>query len=278
MIAATSLRIVLHALHSLMPSILELASAIPGTSSPTVRRERQAQVRWRLEQIKFAIRMYLMFNYGKQIQIQQESTKKSGKSVPTLQPGIMLAGGIYQPMRDSMGISADELLAIQRKRAYRGRRTGIAISPDPISDRTSTGSMSPMPWILGEFLYSARPLVWSGAEARHAHSLQQSGLQLESNQLMKSWLITFAMDIVSLGLLSRESRSGNPLSREEWNRRRMKLLLYLLRAPLWTHATSPTLERISTIAQNVPLFGRIFDSYLWDWILYWKHPFVSEEG
>lgn len=272
-IAATSLRIGLHALHSLMPSILEV-TGIVGNTSPVVRRRRQALVRWRLEQMKVAVRMYLMFNYWRQM-----LRESSGNSELQTQPGIMLAGGIYHPMVDSVGISAQEMQAIQKKRNYQGRRTGMRISQDQSYDcpkTTTTGSTQRV--ILGEILYSLRPLLWAGAEARHACLPQESGTPLSSDPLLKSWLLTFAMDLLSLQLLRQECRNGNQVSKEEWHRRRMKLMLYLLRSPIWTHATCPGLERTSACFQSIPLLGRVLDSYLWDWILYWRHPFVSEEG
>jgi hypothetical protein len=258
-----------------MPSILELA-AIIGVSSPTERTKRQALIRWRLEQIKAVFRIYLMLHYWKQMQ-QELSLELGNPTSSLIQPGIMLAGGIYQPMVDTMGISACELRAVQRKRNYRGRRRGLRISPAHATELENTTTTSTR-LILGEILYILRPLIWAGAEARHVQMFQKPGMQLLSDPLMKSWLVTFAMDVVSLGILSKECRNGNPVSREEWNRRRMKLLLYLLRSPIWTHATCPALDRTSAVVQHVPLFGRVFDSYLWDWILYWKHPFVSEEG
>jgi len=298
-IAATSLRIGLHALHSLMPSILELAgilgqssSSSSSSSSPMVRRKRQAILRWRFEQIKFVIRMYLMFQYWKQMREEETSRKripnKESSFFPQIQPGIMLSGGIYHPMVDSVGISTEELQRILRRRVYCGRRTGLKISTDQQAGEShdlveGPTSKTMIRQILGEILYSLRPLLWAGAEARIAHRTTPSTSggtrsRLSSDPLLTPWVSTFAMDVLSLGLLSPESRNGNPISKEEWNRRRMKLLLYLLRSPIWNHTTTPILERTSAVSQRIPFFGRIFDSYLWDWILYWKHPFVSEEG
>jgi Peroxisomal membrane protein (Pex16) len=275
-IAATSLRIGLHAMHSLMPSILEVAGIV-GDSSPTARRKRQALVRWRLEQIKVVVRMYLMFNYWRQMK--QESSLNSSQSEFLTQPGIMLAGGIYHPMADSVGMSAQEWQAVRKKCSYQGRRTGLKVSSDQSYKCPSTAtSASTQRVILGEILYVLRPHLWAGAEARHACASQERVAQLSSDPLLKSWLTTFAMDLLSLRLLSQECRSGNQASKEEWHRRRMKLLLYLLRSPIWTHATFPVLERTSAFLQHLPLLGRVLDSYLWDWILYWRHPFVSEEG
>lgn len=285
-ISAISLRIVMHALHSLMPSILEVAaSSSAGNLTPQDRRKRQAWARYRLEQFKFAARLYLTYRYWGQIRQEGEDSSKTRN----MQPGIMLNGGIYQPMIDSVGLSQEEMLTIRLKRDYRGRRTGLSLSPPDggtsFNDDSSTRLSSSIRLFLGEFLYMLRPLVWANAEARYSDGGGQGSLS-RSNQaphrgrdsLSKAWLITLVMDVLSLGFLSKERDSGNTVSKEEWFRRRTKLMLYLLRAPMWTKATCPALEKTSDIASHIPLLGRIFESYLWDWVLYWKHPFVSEEG
>jgi hypothetical protein len=86
------------------------------------------------------------------------------------------------------------------------------------------------------------------------------------------------MDLISLGLLSKQGKNGNSHSKDEWNRRRMRLFVYLLRAPIWNRLTSPFLDQTTSVIQKVPLIGGLVHSYLWDWIFYWKHPLYSEEG
>ena len=65
---------------------------------------------------------------------------------------------------------------------------------------------------------------------------------------------------------------------EEWNRRRMKLFLYLLRAPVYGRMTSPAAESVFSIVHRFPILGGLIGSYMREWLLYWKHPFSSEES
>ena len=86
------------------------------------------------------------------------------------------------------------------------------------------------------------------------------------------------MDLASLRLLADQQRSGNPWAVEEWNRRKKRLLLYLLRTPAWTRLTGPVLEKSTGVLRKLPLLGQLIDVCLWDWVLYWKLPYVAEEG
>jgi hypothetical protein len=94
------------------------------------------------------------------------------------------------------------------------------------------------------------------------------------------------MDLLSIRLLERNSgdinqirtRRKNPFASEELRRRRMRLFLYVLRSPVWSQVTEPVLEGSSRgILQRIPLVGGLAETALWDWILYYKHPFVAEE-
>ena len=276
-IPATSWRIALNVIHCLMPSILEISVANFKGSSAAVQNQRQAQVRLRLEQVKFAIRLYLLYSFWKQ-SAEESSDKARTSSRAARSPGIMLDGGLYHPISDSIGMSEEELRSVQQWRSYSGRRTGLRISRQKAETPSSTSSQRV---ILAELLYILRPLWWAGAEARHATKRPATADTLRALSLdpqFHSWVTTLAMDLVSLGLLLGIRRTGNPFNKEEWNRRRLKLFLYLLRVPIWNRVTSPVLEGTTDVALRVPLLGRLVDSYLWDWVLYWKHPFVSEEG
>ena len=82
-VPATFLRLAQAIIQCLLPSILEL---VPTSTHPDVRIQRQARLRLRLEQLKFAIRMYLMCSYWYQISIESNGSTT---------PGIMLDGGLY---------------------------------------------------------------------------------------------------------------------------------------------------------------------------------------
>lgn len=270
-ISATSWRIALNVLHCLMPSILEIAASRNRDSNTAISLHRhQGKIRLRLEQVKFLIRLYLLLSYWKQSKEESPSNKNAG---------IMLDGGLYHPRSNFMEMSEEELKSVQQRRGYQGRRTGLRISQGRDEAALNATPPSSLRVLLAELLYMLRPVWWAAAEARHDTAGPGNRIaSISSDPLFKSWLVTFGMDLLSLGLLSGLKRSGNPHSKEEWNRRRMKLFLYLLRAPIWNRVTSPTLEAASAMALRVPLLGRLVDSYLWDWVLYWKHPYVSEEG
>ena len=199
-------------------------------------------------------------------------------------------GGLYQ-VGQPEGMDPNDLLNIQRRLDYSGRRTGLRIFKRSHTNRIShllssvdklTQSAGRI--ILGELLYCLRPLYWAAAEAANSEALGSSVrstssiAQKTNSSLLKSWWTALMMDLASLTLLIGHRRNGNPLSKEEWRRRRMKLFLYLLRSPIWSHLTSPVLNTTSSAIQKIPLVGSLIDAFLWDWILYWRHPYVSEEG
>ena len=270
-IAATSVRISLSIIHCLMPSLLEI---IPKDSLQT---RRQTSLRKRLEQIKFALRLYLLVSYWKQFLKSEKYTIQSGSFCrPLLDIGILKGGGMFH-LDQGPGLSIQEADHINRRMSFVGRRTGLTIT-------SSTSHHKPVlrqkrqliNSILGELLNILRPLYWASAEARNHSAMHDDSSR--SLPLLKSLLVTLVMDITSLRLLMNQRFSGNKCAVEEWNRRKNRLLLYLVRAPVWQRLTSPALERSSAALQKIPVLGQLIDVCLWDWILYWKLPYVSEEG
>ena len=64
----------------------------------------------------------------------------------------------------------------------------------------------------------------------------------------------------------------------------MRLLLYLLRSPIWESYTQRcvgTDQQVDDgndfLSRNVPLLGGLLASYLRDWIYYWR-VYKAEEG
>mmetsp|Transcript_24262 Transcript_24262/g.51549 ORF Transcript_24262/g.51549 Transcript_24262/m.51549 type:complete len:307 (+) Transcript_24262:150-1070(+) len=122
--------------------------------------------------------------------------------------------------------------------------------------------------------------------------------------LARGWILCLVADLASIALLeqskaaasastrrSHHRRSsagrtreqavgdGDPGTTGEIRRRKLRLLLYALRAPAWEGATLPVSEGFSgTVLSRIPLLGGIAEAVLWDWILYYQHPFVAEEG
>jgi Peroxisomal membrane protein (Pex16) len=111
-----------------------------------------------------------------------------------------------------------------------------------------------------------------------------NGDSLQSWQ-WKAWLISLGMDVMSLmGLSSLATApptiavsrsSNNPATAQEWKRRRLRLLLYLLRSPVWEAYTE---RRITDrVSRHLPLVGNLLATYLQDWLYYWK-VYRAEEG
>ncbi len=117
--------------------------------------------------------------------------------------------------------------------------------------------------------------------------------------LLNGWLLCLAMDMLSIRLLEHQhhrrktglpnyytataaaaAAGGNdPFAEHELKRRKMRLLLYVLRSPVWNNQTLPLLEGASQkILRKLPILGNLMETVLWDWILYYQHPFVAEEG
>ena len=309
MLPVTPVRIAITVLHCIMPSLLELAPSLSSSSNTLStafsRTRTQAKMRLVLERIKFILRFALLSSYW--IQSYREHRQRRGlehstsgnrvlgsettTAMTTL--GLLQQGGMYQPANtDLLGLSRQEQYHLERRQLYVGRRTGrrVARSVHPGSRQVS------MPYpnariVIAELLHILRPLIWASAETCTSNVSSfafDDGLQygqrrrsLTALSLLKPWLATLGMDVTSLLLtydVGHRNNNSNPLTRTEWNRRRMKLFLYLLRSPIWDYLSSPITEQVCSILQRVPVLGCLLENYLREYIWYWKHPFSSEEG
>ncbi|CAJ1969522.1 unnamed protein product [Cylindrotheca closterium] len=319
-ISATRIRIYLSILHCLMPTLLEiLPSNKNSRRNPSARQHSQSRVRLRLEQVKFGLRLYLLASYWTQQQWQQSKEGESWLDKlkgNAFNIGILQAGGMFDVVGQGSGLHSLEAERMGRRKAYMGRRTGLTIRlangsgkilPPSLSSTTNIrASVSAeanghesclhndsrqrkghlIGILIGELLHILRPLYWASAEAyggSETTSLSLPGIQQSSSsslKMLKPWIETLLMDLVSLKLLWRHStkNSGNPWTYDEWKRRKGRMLLYLLRGPIWSKMTHPVLEKGSAIWTKIPILGRLLDVFLWDWILYWKLPYIAEEG
>lgn len=287
---------------------------------PSARQQRQSRVRLRLEQIKFGLRLYLLASYWMQQQREQSREGESWLGTlwknNTFNVGILQAGGMFDVVGQGSGLHSQEAERLGRRTEYMGRRTGFTIRLANGNDKilapsisTSANARSTLTSelngnasdfqerrqrkgrligiVIGELLHILRPLYWASAEAysgtdKEASSSLTGLSQLSSSSLkmLKPWIETLLMDLVSLKLLWKNAtkNSGNPWTYDEWKRRKGRLLLYLLRGPFWSKLTHPVLETGSSIWTKIPILGRLLDVFLWDWILYWKLPYIAEEG
>lgn len=258
-VPATALRIMLTVTHNLMPTILELARSHP---------KRQTEYRLWLERIKFLMRLVLLTSYWNQMQNDPYSVVG----------GLLQDGGMYHVayggMKRSVPTTAN-VQALRYRREYVGRRTGrrVMCNGEVSSGGDGDEQHNRTLWMrlmVGEVLRLYRPLYWAQTER------DESRLG-DPQQLWKAWIVTLVMEIASLKCLSGLVSRDNPANQAELSRRRLKVLLYLLRSPAWYRTTEPSILRTTAIIRRVPLLGKLIESYLWEWLLYWKHPFVSEE-
>lgn len=301
-ISPTTVRIAMTVVQSLLPSILEVSYSY--SLSEQQNNQRRGRVRLYLERVKFALRLMLLGSYWRRLiaqhqvkrQILLEQGENPSNCIPPLCVGIMTEGGLFHGIDntgDSIPTAAQED-ALWRRRKYVGRRTGRTVlrrSPKgkkeeptllPNNDsraqpQSTANSFAPslvavkdnlpgLAVMAGELLHAYRPLYWAGAERTGPASY-------------RSWVLSIAMDLVSLQCSRANcSTSVNPATQAELSRRRMRLLLYLLRSPVWDRWTMPASDRAEGILEKVPILGRLASTYLRDYLLYMKHPYESEKG
>ena len=247
-VPATAIRMTLTVIHALMPAVMELT-------------DQRHTARLLLERIKYLLRCTLLSGYF----IQLYTEKKLDYS------GLLQDGGMYHPGE----VEAPSIEAEQRRHIrldYVGRRTGRRVvlleyqTPSPCSTPSTSFHryQSILTKILGELLFIYRPLHWAHAECRGTLSKHD-------------WRTTLSMDLLSL-LCVTSSSTDNAQTRQEITRRKLKLLLYLLRSPMWDHYTYATVTRVAQGMTRVPLLGGLLNHYWMNGIMYWKHPYVAEEG
>lgn len=251
-VPATALRIALTVTHNLMPTVLELARSHPRG---------QAACRLWLERVKCVARLVLLTSYWNQIRSETNDDVVGG---------LLQDGGMYRVGYEQAVPTVANAQALKFRREYVGRRTGRRVMSGEGSSGEQPNRLMWLRLMLGEVLRLYRPLYWAQAERNEARSSN-------SQQLWRAWILTLVMEVTSLQCLSGTVSRDNPQSQAELSRRRMKVLLYLLRSPAWNRTTEPIILRTAALLRRVPLLGRLIETYLWEWLLYWKHPFVSEE-
>jgi len=286
-IPATSLRFALTALQSLWPVVQELVvvtAASPQDSQQPTRQQRQAAaiVRKHMERIRFVLRMTLLISYWRRMRMFSTTlfnkAEQRQRQQTQVLPGLLLQGGLYHA---PLGYDVEHERARIQRQNFVGRRTGRRITSTtnntvPTATATDSSFTAKLRILLGELLYVARPLVQAEIEA----ATTAAGLRNQQQQQpsLQSWLICLAMDVTSLLSLRHQHDTGNAVTAAEWRRRRLRLLLYLLRSPVWDGYTEGAVDRVgSAVHRRVPLAGGLFRNYLWDWVNYWR-LYRAEEG
>lgn len=170
--------------------------------------------------------------------------------------------------------------------------------------------------LMGELLHLYRPLYWAQACHRHetdgariiphlspSHNIFSGKNRYKRSkycELMKSWVICFAMDVIShklSGMGTHVSTRGSASSsktgdignhgnnadiytlvnvssqttKEELHRRKTRWVLYLLRAPIWSLVTYPLTKASSKLLGFcLPLIGKPLATYLLNLLRYWQ--------
>jgi peroxin-16 len=287
---ATSIRIALTVLQCLGPIAQELVvirrtppSGIEGSLSQNAAARhdarqtvsRQARVRLHLEKARLALRAVLLIGYWRRMW-QQHPTNTDAPNVP---PGLLMDGGLYHIQHSIQRTpTVEQERARVERQQYRGRRTNRRVVTR--RDDHSETQLSPerrrlsfysnaLRVVLGELLYIIRPLYWAQAEDATVHQ--------DSSKRWKAWAFALGIDLASLASLKKCKDDGNEITKREWSRRRMRLLLYLLRSPIWERYSQRGAAGLSGAVEVVPLLGKLLTSYLWDWLYYWK-LYRAEEG
>ncbi len=274
-IPATSLRICLTMFHDLMPTLLEMYSSSRSSSHLSIA-ARQANLRLQLERLKFLLRLRIAMAYWRQVWKKNQTIHTR----PVLLAGLIQDGSIFYPDESSHDHRATPTLMQERsyfrRQQYSGRRTGRRVignqqlPNDSYLQCDTLLSTNMARLAVGELWNMYRPLCWAQVEANN-HVAQNK------SRWAMWWLVSLAMDCLSLKLLEQFTSTNNADTKAEWNRRRVKLFLYVLRSPFWDEATFPGAQRLaSDVLRRIPLVGQILEAYLWDWIYYWKHPWASE--
>ncbi len=149
----------------------------------------------------------------------------------------------------------------------------------------------------GEILHLSRPLF-------QTYALRQSEQQFQRHQnphynvelrkrrrmaCMKTWIVSLLMDLIShqctklgttVNVASSISGHGgvtnnhlvdiaSPMTKDELYHRKMRLMLYLLRTPVFDVGTLPLAKMLSRVFSHVPLVGQLASNYVMDLLFYW---------
>ena len=153
--------------------------------------------------------------------------------------------------------------------------------------------------VLGEILHLVRPLYHIHAirscestigyghddTATNKNHTKDEKMTYRRRMMMKIWLKSFLIDLISLksiemghkvkkklspnGIISEVDVSSQALRDELYNRK-MRLMLYALRAPFYHDLTFPVTQRVASIVDCIPLVGQPVSTYLLDILAYWQ--------
>jgi Peroxisomal membrane protein (Pex16) len=262
---------------TILPTLYPMVQQIVLWQSPKQQQQQRTTMQRYLERIRCLLRFMLLVRYWKTLP-------------PTIPPGIMIRGGRLNDHHHSSThhhhhpMTVEQVLTCQKRHLYVGKRSGKrwTTSPDPsFHHTTTTMMMNPKLRIqTAELLYILRPLLYTELQKSPQSFSGARGAESSPTPAWV-WQMAIVLDLLSLwGLAPAASTGcGTVCHRQEWNRRRMRLWLYALRAPIWENGTQRIAERVgSSLEQTIPIVGRLLRHYFSDWLLYWKEYRLLEEG
>jgi hypothetical protein len=290
-------RLILSVLECFAPA-LEVSASRRHRNHQSARKchVKSLEISSKLEQIKFVCRLgILLMNY-----LNQFNTRS----------GILQNGGLLDPEREHSDYfitsSKSEDYRI-RKMVYVGARSGRTCRRNQISDSLNRhgthdsttihpGNVFEVPGAksvmlaLGEILHIYRPLYYIHSTLnQEKNSISETNTRLHQ---FKLWITSLCMDLLSqklimisksIRLVGKDGRNLNvdtssQSTEEELYRRKMRLTLYLLRAPIWDSLTRPGMMHVGSIVKNVPLVGMPMVQYCFDMLEYCKKWHFMMEG
>jgi len=199
----------------------------------------------------------------------------------------------------------EEIRTQKLLKGYIGRRTGWSGGRDnkQTSD-TSNGNKGslqtkvincikaqaiPGLFLVGDVLHIIRPYYYAKSQQEyHKYKSEETNYTPNGHVLkspLRSWIVSLCMDlfsqkILSMGLSLQSEQRGPSLpspcferTKEELQRRKLRLLLYLLRSPIWYTITDPILLRVVD-----RVLGRTIGGYIRSVILCWQqHHFMLDD-
>lgn len=134
----------------------------------------------------------------------------------------------------------------------------------------------------GELLHIYRPFYFIQSLLKH----KRDEIDSRRKKMLKSWILSLLMDVLSqkLTLLGKTVHrqysmvdTSSESTKIELYHRKMKWVLYLLRAPVWDMMTHPLLEIVGDVMDYVPFIGKPLARYIVDVVSYWeKWHFMTE--
>jgi Peroxisomal membrane protein (Pex16) len=298
-----SIRWALTILQTLYPIIHEVVVVASSQRWPnnSITSSSSWKVRRYLERTRFLLRLLLLLQYWNCLP-------------PGITPGLLIRGGgmavvdddLDRQRRRRMVTTADqqEVVARQNVQNYVGQRTGKRLflaksSTDAAAAQRSLMDNKVLLQLrikVSELLYIVRPLLYTELLSQQQQQQPSTNAATGGISPSKAWVVAVVLDLISLwglkpigndtGITTGGKRCHNDNhnnnaeeSGREWRRRRLRLFLYVLRAPVWDQYTEPIAQRVmgASLRRNVPVVGNLLSSYFWDWLSYWR-DYRLEEG